>query len=256
MKDISRIMVFDIEGYMAHFRKFYTNSSALTYSFPPYTTVVGLIAGILGRPRDSYYKEFDSENCLIAVSLEAETRKIVQTMNYIRTKSKNELDGSAGPTPTPLEILLAKDSKLRFRIYFTHRNNELVDEVKKRVQEQRYVYPPYLGISEFLASLKFIDDIYEDRIKCIFREDPVKIATAINTEHIKERGIFLDRAESGIKILKEKMAVEFDEERNLKKVSSFIFEATGKEIPVFLKTPYYQIQLKKGEHKNILFLNQ
>ncbi len=256
MKNVTRILVFDIEGYMAHFRKFYTNSSALTYSFPPYTTVVGLIAGILGRPRDSYYKEFGSENCRIAVSLEAETRKIVQTMNYIRTKSKSELDGSAGPTPTPLEILLAKDIRLCFRIYFTHQNNDVVDEVKKRVQQQRYIYPPYLGITEFLATLKLVDDISENRIKRVYQQQPVKIATAVNTEYIKDRGICLNRAEGSIKILKEKMALEFDEERNLKKVATFIFEATGKELPVLLTTPYYQIQLDGGACRNILFLNQ
>ena len=49
------LLVFDISGKFAHFRKYYTNSSSLTYLVPPRTSIYGLIAGILGLERDSYY---------------------------------------------------------------------------------------------------------------------------------------------------------------------------------------------------------
>jgi CRISPR-associated protein, Cas5h family len=71
-----KVLVFDIKGPMAHFRKYYTNSSSLSYLFPPRTVVVGLIAGLLGLPserhtkekRDIYYEKFDEKRCLVAVS--------------------------------------------------------------------------------------------------------------------------------------------------------------------------------------------
>lgn len=253
--DISRILVFDLKGYMAHFRKFYTNSSALTYTFPPYTTITGLIAGILGRQRDSYYQEFNHENCQIAISINSGTRKVVQTMNYIRTKNKREFNGSAGPTPTPLEILLSSGINLGFRIYFSHRNQQLMETVKERIQENRYVYPPYLGITEFTASLDFIADLKESEIKQISQEDIAEIDTVINTDFIKDKGIRLEKTTAELKIFKEKMPLEFGESRRLKKVASFIFDANGQNIPVILTVPYYQIQITGGK-ENILFLNQ
>ena len=62
-----RGVIFDIESKYAHFRKVYTNSSSLTYSVPPRTTLEGIIAAILGYERDTYYKMLDSSSVNIAV---------------------------------------------------------------------------------------------------------------------------------------------------------------------------------------------
>ena len=49
------LIVFDIWGDYAYFRRGYTTTSTLTYPFPSRTTIAGFIAGILGYPRNSYY---------------------------------------------------------------------------------------------------------------------------------------------------------------------------------------------------------
>ena len=41
-----KILTFRLQGKMAHFRRYYSNSSALTYTIPPRTTVLN-IAGLL-----------------------------------------------------------------------------------------------------------------------------------------------------------------------------------------------------------------
>ena len=46
---------FDVTADFAHFRKVGNNSAKPSYRIPPRTTVAGLLAGILGMPRDSYY---------------------------------------------------------------------------------------------------------------------------------------------------------------------------------------------------------
>ena len=60
---LMEILAFNIRGKFAHFRKFYSNSSALSYFIPPRTTIIGLIAGMLGLERDSYYEDFSLDNC-------------------------------------------------------------------------------------------------------------------------------------------------------------------------------------------------
>lgn len=86
-----KFLVFDLKGKFAHFRKFYTNSSLLSYLVPPRTVIEGVVAAILGFERDSYYEELLAENLLIAVQKIERTYKIVQTVNYIKATSVNEL---------------------------------------------------------------------------------------------------------------------------------------------------------------------
>lgn len=62
-----KIIIFELWGKFAHFRKFYTNSSSLSYSVPPRTTIEGIIAAILGYERDSYYEKFNPDNLYVAV---------------------------------------------------------------------------------------------------------------------------------------------------------------------------------------------
>lgn len=153
----NKILIFDLKGPFAHFRKYYTNSSSLTYLFPPRTVIIGLIAGLLGLPSERYtrkineiyYEKFNKDKCLVAVSMQTRVRRMMQTVNYIRTKSLSELDGSAGGTQIPLEILLSEkdnDAKeITYRVYFYHTDEGIYTEFKDRLKQQMFVsLPPIL----------------------------------------------------------------------------------------------------------------
>ena len=161
------VLIFDIKGPMAHFRKYYTNSSSLSYLFPPRTVVVGLIAGLLGLPserhtkekEDIYHEKFDERNCFVAVSLRSKVKRMMQTVNYVRTKSLSEINGSAGSTQIPLEILIPENGhEVTCRIYFYHTDKGIYGELKERLEKRMFVFPPYLGVTEFLASIDYIDE--------------------------------------------------------------------------------------------------
>ena len=62
-----KLLIFDIIGKFAHFRKYYSNSSALSFGAPPRTTICGMVAAILGMEKDSYYSIMNLEKCKIAV---------------------------------------------------------------------------------------------------------------------------------------------------------------------------------------------
>ena len=192
---IDRLLIFDIKGPIAHFRKFYTNSSSLSYSFPPRTTITGLIAGILGREKDTYYEEFSSEKCKVAVSIRKPVRKIMQTVNYIQTKKSEggikAVNLSAGHTQVPLEIVLPLETDdLIYRIYFYHRENTLY-ELKEALEKERFVYPLYLGISEFIAEVKFVDFIEGEKISLSTNSEyPIEVVTVVNIDYI-QKGNFI-----------------------------------------------------------------
>ncbi|MCD6472608.1 type I-B CRISPR-associated protein Cas5 [Candidatus Aerophobetes bacterium] len=258
---IDKLLIFDVQGPAAHFRKFYTNSSSLSYTFPPRTTITGLIAGILGRPRDSYYEELSSKQCKIAISIRTHLRKIMQTVNYVRTKSFGELNLSAGHTQVPLEIVLPSKNfeKLKYRIYFYHSGKTLF-KLKEALESGRFFYPPCLGISEFIAEVKFIDFIKEKQISMFLDSTtPVEVVTAVNVEQIIKGGLIFElNSGKALQYVKERMPLEFDSDRKLKKAASFIYEKNQDEIKLKIKNHYYKIEYKdsKGEtlRENILFM--
>jgi len=258
---LDKLLIFDIQGPVAHFRKFYTNSSSLSYAFPPRTTITGLIAGILGRERDSYYDEFGSEYCKIAISVRTSSRKIMQTVNYVRTKALGELNLSAGHTQVPLEIVLPSQNyqKLKYRVYFYHSGKTLL-ELKEALESGKFVYPPYLGLSEFIAEVKFIDSIEENQISRFSNPvTPVEIVTAVNVEQISKGGLIFEPGPGKtFQYMKERMPLEFDSARKLRKASSFIYEKNYNKAKLKIKDNYYKIEYQDPENgaviENIVFM--
>jgi len=259
---LDKLLIFDIQGPVAHFRKFYTNSSSLSYTFPPRTTITGLIAGMLGKERDSYYEDFGSEQCKIAISVRAPSRKIMQTVNYVRTKSLGELNLSAGHTQIPLEIVLPLKNfeKLKYRIYFYHSGDKVLYELKEKLESNKSVYPPYLGISEFIAEVKFVDLIQGKQILRFSNSvTPVELVTVVNVEQILEGGlVFEPSSGETLQYVKERMPLEFDSERRLRKGVSFIYEKNQNKIKLKIKDDYYKINYQDPQKgamiENIVFM--
>jgi CRISPR-associated protein Cas5h len=232
-----KVLVFDIKGPMAHFRKYYTNSSSLSYLFPPRTVVVGLIAGLLGLPSErhtkdrenTYYEKFDEERCLVAVSLRSKVRRIMQTVNYIRTKSLSEVDGSAGGTQIPLEILLPEsDNEITYRVYFYHADEEekIYNDLKRRLEEQRFIYPPYMGLSEFLASIDYLGEGSISRNP----NREVELNTVCKLKEVE-----LDFSGKDLQYITEKMPTGFLNDRTPKKPEEYVLEVKGKLMKVKLR---------------------
>ena len=94
------IIQFDISGKFAHFRKYYANNTALTYSLPPRTTVMGILAAILGRSRDSYYEEFSSDKILIGIAIKTPIKKKIKGIfDTTRPTEIPQIELSSSPSP-------------------------------------------------------------------------------------------------------------------------------------------------------------
>ncbi len=83
------VAIFDLLGPLAHFRQYYTNSSSLSYAFPPRTVLMGTVAAILGWERDSYHEELGLDEARFAVVVKVPVRRLIQTVNYVRTKKED-----------------------------------------------------------------------------------------------------------------------------------------------------------------------
>ncbi len=259
MDNINSLLIFDIWGKTAHFRKYYTNSSSLSYTFPPPPTVIGILAGILGYERDSYYDKFNMKDTKIAISIKSGLKKVMQTVNYVRTKSFSEFNGSGGHTQIPTELIFPLQSRICYRIYFSHRDHQIMEELEKRTQEKRYVYPPYLGLSEFICGVEYVDYIDNENIKFIKNNDYNNIKSIINMDYLEDRGLaFRSKEGKMLQYNKERMVREFDNNRKPKEIANYTIEINGNSIFAKLKKPFYEIRYNEKTDEeiieNIIFL--
>lgn len=222
-----RVLVFDLKGSLAHFRKIYTNSSSLSYSLPPRTCLAGIIAAMLGRERDSYYQEFSREHCFIAVKKLGRTRKIMQTLNYMRATGSRELIVPREHTQIPFELVCG-EPELRYRIYFAG-NPGAYEELKQRLINDRYVFPPYLGAAPFSATANFVAEASCQRLQT---RGLVEVATPINSRNIVE--FSFDRMLDNVALVKEKMPVDFTAERYPVASASYVYDENASALPVSL----------------------
>lgn len=141
MDSIDRLLQFRIRGPMAHFKKFYTNVSSLTYEVPSRTALMGMLGSILEYRRDSYYDLFHPESCKLSVQLNKPVRKYMACTNY---KKK---DG--GTTQVRLEMLMPQYGQLDYTVYLAHQDRALIDSLYERLNDGKLGFGVYLGQRQF-----------------------------------------------------------------------------------------------------------
>jgi len=240
------VAVCDLIGPLAHFRKFYTNSSSLSYGFPPRTVLMGVVAAVLGWERDAYYEELGLQRARFAVVVKVPVRRIVQTVNYIRTKEEdlNRMKklGAAKGTQVPLELLVpaGESPHLKFRMYFAHQDQELVKEWTARLKARRVHYPLYLGLTEFIAQARFL---YEGEPKAIHLPgEEVAVNSVVNAAFLAKPLLKGDVA-----LNREKAPLRFGPGRELLPTASFIYEVASRPVPAILSCAAYTFSLPDGQ---------
>lgn len=243
------LIVFDLCGPMAHFRKYYTNSSSLSYSFPPRTTLMGVVAAILGWERDSYYEKLGPDAGRFAVATKVPVRKIMQTVNYVRTKEgdlRKFHEGVPG-TQIPMEILLPGlgHRKLVYRIYFTHKDKGILDELEEWLQKGSSYYPLYLGISEFLASPRLVARLGKDKIISLSPGIFQPVTSVCNADLIE--AVDFQPGAGDLQYIREKAPLSFGAGREIRPPASFIYEKNQRPLWAKFREPVYKITYAGGE---------
>ncbi|QSZ27530.1 type I-B CRISPR-associated protein Cas5 [Aceticella autotrophica] len=236
------MVIFDLWGKFAHFRKFYTNSSSLTYSVPPRTTVEGIIAALLGYERDTYYEILNAENLHVAVRKMSKTKKIMQSVNYIKATSAGELHSPKQHTQIPFE-LLASDDKVRYRFYVTHKNKELLSKINEHLFKNKPVFTLYFGSAPFTCYIEYVGN---EKWDWMDSDDFQDIFTVIPSDKIEE----IDIKNMKGYLLKERMPRDFGEDRTIKEVTTYVYEDEGHFIRVKINGKF--VRLSNGE--NIIFM--
>ncbi|MBZ4663994.1 MAG: cas5b [Caloramator sp.] len=236
-----KVLVFDMKGRFAHFRKFYTNSSSLSYLLPPRTTLMGIVAAIMGYERDSYYELLSSENLNLSVRIMFKPRKIMQTLNYMKIENPKDVYKVKDHTQVPFEVIAAQNGSVLYRVYLNHKDEEVYKIIKDKIATSRCEYPIYFGAAPFSASFEFVGEFEAENI-----EGTQEIVTPINKDFIEK----LDFNFEDFTLARERMPRDFYSDRLIKEAATYIFEEEGKALKVKLNCD--ALRLQNGE--NIVFM--
>jgi len=209
-------VVFDLWGPLAVYRKFYTNTSILSYAFPPPTAVLGTVGAILGLSRRRYSKEL--QNMQVAIELRKPVKKLHTTINYISTVGgRTDLHGKR--TQIPIELI--KDPY--YRIYLRNVPDKYQQQLIDRLTEHRAVFMPYLGISEMLANFQFVG-VYP--VEDVVSTEPVFV-NSIVPANVIEPMMLHDN-----KLGKERIPLLMNEDKQTMRYIDVAFDMNAKPIPI------------------------
>jgi len=235
---MDKILKFKIWGDYAHFKKFYTTTSPLTFEFPPPPTIIGIISAIIGLDKNEYLKYFQNpEEFKIALSILNPIKKVRWTQNLIDTKHhfwkiKNR---------TQIRIEFLKDSA--FVIYFFHNDENIYDNLKRNLENHKSVYSVSLGLSELLGNFELIDEVKIENSKS---DDWINIDSVLPYSCLQDDNSV--DFEISREIFKVNFPILMQPNRVVNKREDILFERNGK--PIKCKVTQFW-KTEKGE--NIVF---
>lgn len=223
-----KTLVFDIKGDLGHFRKFYTTSSPLTFSFPPPPTVKGVLGAIYGAAKEDYLKLFSSDQCKIAIRIMSPIKKVRMGINLINTKDNfwQPIKKGRHEARTQIRTEFVKDPA--YRIYFSHNNQNVFEQMAELVKNHEEYYTVSLGLSELIADISYVctNDFLE------FNAQKVDIMSVIPLSSIEDYGIDF---EEGKRYFRELIPVDMNPERIVEHYEDVIFEMDGNSIRATMK---------------------
>lgn len=217
---MEKLLKFKIFGDYAHFKKFYTTTSPLTFEIPPPPTIIGMISAIIGLDKNEYLNYFQmQDDYKISLSIIKPLVKVRWAQNLIDTKHsfwnlKNR---------TQIRIEFLKDPS--YIIYFWHRKKEIYEKLKQNLIKHYSVYSLCLGLSELLANFQFLGepDITEEE-----SSDQIELTSILPLSYL------LDESSINFEISREIFKVNYpifmSTERIVKKREDILFERTAKTI--------------------------
>lgn len=158
---------FRIRSDWGHFRKVGRTATKQTYRVIPRTTVAGVLAAIVGAPRDSYYDVFAPDTSAIAITPTSTLRTInipetvigtdpdqqtAQSVGSRRSKSLTYQDSTQDRQIHVYETLVNPT----YRIDLAIEDQTFASKLQSHLEAGTSHYPPSMGLSEHLATVELI----------------------------------------------------------------------------------------------------
>lgn len=252
------VISFDISGKFAHFRRFYSNSTALSFTIPPRTTLMGIIAAFMGREKEAYYQEFSSDNILLGIAVKSKLKKSFHRLNLLNIKSPSHFRGSNGRTQIPFEVVTSEDLRtndLVYRVFVgcTESGKVVFEDLKQKLLNGKPQYTITLGLANFTATIKNVTSFDANNVQvCEVSNNEVELHSAGNTAEINK--LLIDTEHYNF-IEEDLLPADFknDRDREVINMNRLIFTINDIPLKVNVTGEYYQLT-KNEDIQNIQFL--
>lgn len=261
------VLCFKIKGKLAHFRKYYANNTAFSFSIPPRTTLMGMIAAAMGWPRDEYYEKLSSDNFSFGIRVLSPLKKSFHRLNFLSIKSTGDISknlnsdfrGAGGRIQTPFEIVsghnLTKD-EVAYQVFLKSNSTDALQfaEITQHFLTKTPIFNITLGTANFTASIYDVE-LAEATIMNTNNEF-ILLDSAVPSDMVEELQFNKEESNQYNFIEEDLLPGEFiaNGNREVKKMNRLLFSTTNMPIRVKLKVGHYQVQTKAGS-LNIQFMD-
>ena len=235
-----KMLVFDIWADFGHFRKYYTTSSPLTFSFPPPSAVAGMLGAITGSNKEHYLQDFSLDNMQLGIRLLNPVRKVRLGINLINTKDNYWQPIRKGNHEPRTQIRTEFLHNPAFRIYVHHRDEMLFNKLIDSIKRHYTYYTLSMGLSELLADFRWVG-LYEGELKS---PDSDEIVSVIPEKYLTNQNLVL---EAGRRYFKERIPIYMTPERIVESYDNVILETEGKFLRIGNKTKEQIVVLENGD---------
>lgn len=256
------VLSFKISGKLAHFRKFYANNTAFSFTIPPRTSLMGIVAAFMGWQRDSYYEVLASENINFGIRVLTPLKKSFHRLNLLSIKKLGDLSkkwssdfrGEGGRIQTPFEIVsgwdLTKDD-VTYQVFLspTEQGKNIFHDIKEHFLEKQPVFNISLGIANFNASFTDIAFIDNTEIEVIESDDYLPLSSAVPSNYVVDLE-FKEKDASMYNFVEEElMPSDFlsNNNREVRRMNRILFSTTANPLRIKLNTACYKIKFPKEE---------
>jgi len=251
------ILTFEISGKFAHFRKYYANNTALSYSIPPRTALMGMIAAVMGYPKDSYYERLASEHIRLGICVRSPLKKRIHRINWLKVESAADFRGQKQHTQTPFEMVSAYDVRtelVRYEVFVAaHPSGQRSFEaISEKFLSHNQVFAISLGPANLGGSISQVQMLSGEYIS-ESQGEFIPLSSAVNTKKIAN----LAWEEPANLLLEEElMPADFigNDNRELRNMIRLLYAIDGNPLPVQLNGSYVLLEKKSGHVIPICFI--
>ena len=141
---------FEVAGDLAHFRRQYAITTALTYPAPPRTALCGLVGALLGLPKNDGLAHLGDDEAIFGLRLLEPLRTGHVSINLVQTKGGLLMWRKSENPHTAMRYEIIRSP--RYRVLFSHA--ELGPRLFDVLAAGEAYYTPCLGLAWMLASLE------------------------------------------------------------------------------------------------------
>lgn len=219
-------VIFDVAADIAHFRRQYAVTTALTYPVPPRTALCGLVGAVLGLPKNDSLTDLSDDAAIFGLQIIQPVRTSHVSINLVDTKDNRTFRLKAVNPRTTKRYEVIREP--RFRVMFSHLKHG--PRLAEALNNGETTYTPCLGLAWMIA---WFEDKYRiengeliggdtsvQRLISPVRSDDVQGEIRWNHKGLYQRV---------------RMPAEMQPDRSVTRYQSYIIDTTGNAIETTLK---------------------